>query len=116
MSPPINAPASTSIFTRGSRAVGADRRRKFLLADQRNRVHRDTLATDVVAIGLGDRAHRHLAHLRAAAHHDDALAVDAGERRRLLTVFDADRTQSAGGCSDRLDGDRAVVVGSVNSK
>ncbi len=34
------------------------------------------LAADVVAVGFGDRADGHLAHLRAAAHDDDALAVD----------------------------------------
>ena len=37
---------------------GADRRGQLLLADQRNRVDRDALAADVVAVGLGDRAHR----------------------------------------------------------
>ena len=59
-----------------------------LLADQRDGVDRDVLAADVVAVGLGDRADRHLADLRAAAHDDDPLAVDPLERRRHLEAAD----------------------------
>ena len=33
-------------------------------------------AADIVPVGFGDRAQRDLAHLRAATHDDDALAVD----------------------------------------
>ena len=51
-----------------------------MFADQRNRVDRDALAADVVSVRFGDRAERHLADLRAAAHDDDALAVDPLER------------------------------------
>ena len=68
---------------------GSDGAGEFLLADERNRVDRDPLAADVVAVGLGDGAERHLADLRAAAHDDDALAVDLGERRRQLDARDA---------------------------
>ncbi len=64
----------------------ADRAGERFLADERNRVDRDPLAADVVPIGLRDRAERHLADLRPAAHDDDALAVNLRERRRR---FDA---------------------------
>ena len=59
-----------------------------LLADERNRVHRDALAADVVPIRLADRADRHLADLRAAADDDHALAVDGHQRRRLFDAPD----------------------------
>jgi hypothetical protein len=50
-----------------------------------------------VAIGFGDRAHRDLSHLRAAAHDDDALAVDLGERWRFADLFDTvERAQHPG--------------------
>ena len=68
------------------RADGAGER---VFADERDRVDRDVLAADVVAIGFGDRADRHLADLRAAAHDDDALAVDLVERRRQFDARDA---------------------------
>ena len=66
-----------------------DGRGERLLADEGNRVHRDVLAADVVAVGLGNGAERHLADLRAAPHDDDALAVHAREGRRLLGPLDA---------------------------
>ena len=55
------------------------RLRERLLAHEGDRVHRDVLAADVVAVGLGDGADRHLADLGPAAHDDDPLAVDALE-------------------------------------
>ena len=51
-----------------------------LLPHQRNRIHRDALAADVVTIGLADGADGDLPHLRAAADDDDALAVDGQQR------------------------------------
>src|SRR5215208_2873623 len=60
-----------------------------LLTDERDGVHRDLLATDVVPVGLGHGAHHDLAHLGAAAHHDYPLAVDLAERRRPLDGGDA---------------------------
>ena len=57
-----------------------------LFADQRNGVDRDPLAADVVAVGFGDGAERDLADLRAAAHDDDALAVDGAQRGDALEV------------------------------
>ena len=80
---------------------GADRARQRLLADQRNRVDRDALAADVVAIGFGDRAERDLPDLRAAAHDDDALAVDLRERRRQLDARHAGDLPQV--VDDRLD-------------
>ena len=72
-----------------------------LLADQRNGVDRDALAADVVAVGLGDGAERHLPDLRAAAHDDDALAVDALERLHdRQAAHDRQRAQVA---RQRLD-------------
>src|SRR5206468_11168584 len=50
------------------------------LADERDGVHRDALAADVVAVRFGDRADGDLPDLRAAAHDDDPLAVDRLER------------------------------------
>ena len=47
------------------------------------------LAADVVPIRFDDRAHRHLADLRAAAHDDDALAVHLPERLREVDAHDA---------------------------
>ena len=47
----------------------------------RNRVDRDALAADVVAIGFGNRPHRDHPDLSAAAHHDHPLAVDPSEGR-----------------------------------
>ena len=59
---------------------GTHRGGDCVLADERDRVHRDALAADVVTVRLADRANRHLAHLRAAAHDDHALAVDLHQR------------------------------------
>ena len=42
-----------------------------------------------MAIRFGDRAERDLTDLRAAAHHDDALAVDFDQRRRFFDADDA---------------------------
>ena len=84
MSPPMIEPARTSSRTRGSRTTARTALGELLLADERNRVDRDPLAADVVTVGLGDRAERDLPDLRAAAHDDDALAVDLRERRRQL--------------------------------
>ena len=53
---------------------------QFLFAHQGDGVHRNMFAADVVTVGFGDRAYGHLAHLRAAAHDDDALAVYGLER------------------------------------
>src|SRR5207248_8299364 len=44
------------------------------LANDWNRVDADLLAANVVAVGLGDCAQRHLPDLRAAADDDNALA------------------------------------------
>ena len=98
---------------------------QLLLADQGNRVHGDALAADVVAIGLRDRPHRHLAHLRAAAHDDDALAVDVlndGVSLTAATPATARRPVSAPVNRSPLDSARADPElvegssGSVNSK
>ena len=67
---------------------GAHGFRERLFADQRNRVHRDLLAADVVTIGFRDGADRHLSDLRAASDDDDSLAVDPLERRRDLQAPD----------------------------
>src|ERR1035441_430282 len=58
---------------------GADGIGQFLFAHQRDGVHRNVFAADVVAVGFGDGADGYLAHLRAATHDDDALAVDGLE-------------------------------------
>ena len=63
------------------RADGSGER---LFSHERNRIDGDAFAADIVTIRLGDRAERHLPDLRAAAHDDDALAVDLGERGNLL--------------------------------
>jgi len=62
---------------------------QLLLADKRDRVDRDALAADVVAVGLGHRALRHHADLRAATDDDDALAVDPLEGRNHVHALDA---------------------------
>ena len=80
ISPPMRAPASTRISARGQARHGAHRVGQRLLPHQGNGIHRDALAADVVAIGLADGAHGHLADLGAAADDDDALAVDGQER------------------------------------
>ena len=58
----------------------AHRGRQLVLSDERDRVDRDALPADVVAVCLADGTDRHLAHLRAAAHDDHALAVDLHQR------------------------------------
>ena len=83
---------------------------QFLLAHQRNRVHRDVFAANVVPVRLAHGADRHLPHLRAAAHDDDALAVDRLQRLDHLHA----RAQSAGR-ADRPSGPRAPP-GSTTSK
>ena len=88
IAPPISAPASTTTRARGQPRDGADGRGQRLLADERNRVHRDALAADVVAIGLADGADGDLPDLCASADDDHALAVDRHQRRRFLDVPD----------------------------
>jgi len=64
---------------------------QLLLANQRDRVDRDALAADVVAVGLGHRALRHHADLGAAADDDHPLAVDAlkgGHHTHALHALD----------------------------
>ena len=56
-------------------------RRQLVLADERNGVDRDTFASDVVPIGLGNRAEGDLTDLGTAPHDHDPLAVDMGHRR-----------------------------------
>jgi len=68
----------------GSHRVG-----QLLLTDQRDRVDRDALAADVVAVGFGHRALRHHADLGAAADHDHALAIDPLEGRNHVHALDA---------------------------
>ncbi len=63
-------------FTRGRRHGGAHGGGERLYAFERNRIHRDVFAADVVAIRFADRTHSHLSHLRASADDDDALAVN----------------------------------------
>jgi hypothetical protein len=76
----MSEPASTSARARGQARHGTHGLGERRLADERDRVDRDVLATDVVPVGLGDRADRHLPDLRAAADDDHALAVDPRER------------------------------------
>jgi hypothetical protein len=54
----------------------ADCLRKRLLTYQRNRIHRDMFAADVMPVRLDDRSQSHLTDLRPAAHDDDPFAVD----------------------------------------
>ena len=68
----------------GQAPNGADRVRQRFLPNQRYGVDRNVLASNVVAVGFRDRAHRNLAHLSAAAHDDDALAVDFLKRLHNL--------------------------------
>src|ERR1700682_2362950 len=63
ISPPMSEPASTSARARGSPAPA-----------------------HVVAVGLGDGADRDLTDLGAAAHDDDALAVDHLQRLHELHI------------------------------
>ncbi len=67
---------------------GADCRGQRFLADERNRVDRDALAADVVAIGFADGPDRDLPDLCASADDDHALAVDRHQRRRFLDATD----------------------------
>lgn len=65
----------------GQSGDGDDRLGELRFSHQRDGVDRDALAADVVPIRLTDRAQRHLADLRTAAHDDDLLAVDRRQRR-----------------------------------
>ena len=65
----------------------ANCRRDGRLAHEGNRIDRDALATDVVAVCLADRPQRHLADLSTAADHDDPLAIDLGKRRHLFEAL-----------------------------
>src|SRR6185437_7007797 len=49
---------------------------QLLLAHQRNRIHRDMLAANIMPVGLHDSADGHLADLRPAAHNNDALPIN----------------------------------------
>ena len=80
------------------------------LADQGNRVDRDALAADVVTVRFGDGPERHLADLGPAAHDDDALAVNLGQRRRLLERHHALRL------AQFVENPRHLSLGAVNSK
>ena len=66
----------------GARQVGdgAHGAGDVLLAHERDRVHGDPLAAQVVAVRLGHRAERDLRHLRAAADDDDPLAEHRVQR------------------------------------
>jgi hypothetical protein len=55
---------------------GADGCGKVLLADQRDRVHADLLAAQVVAVRFADGAEDRLGDLGPAADDDEALAED----------------------------------------
>ena len=55
-----------------------------LLAHERDGVHRDALAPEVVTVGLGDRAQAHLGDLRPAADDDHPLAEDLAQGRPRL--------------------------------
>src|SRR6187431_1940607 len=72
MSPPMIEPARTSSRARG-RSDRPDRGRDVALADERDRVDRDQLPAQVVAIRLGHGPQRDLGDLGAATHDDDAL-------------------------------------------
>ena len=74
----------------------ANRRGQLVFADQGDRVDRDSLAPDVVPVGLGDGALRHHADLRAAADDDHALAVDALESRHEADLRDSLQTLQVG--------------------
>ena len=67
----------------------ADRVGDLALADERDRVHGDPLAAQVVPVRLGHRAELHLRDLRPAADDDDALAEDLAQRRPGLRPGDA---------------------------
>ena len=79
----------------------ADRGRDVGLADEGDRVDRDPLAAQVVAIGLAHRSERDLGDLRATADHDDPLAIDPSEVRRLLHQPDSGDLTHVG--ENRLD-------------
>src|SRR5205807_8186411 len=63
---------------------GAHRVGQVLLADDGNGVDTDLLATDVVAIGLSNRAERNLPHLRTTTDDNDAFAKDFEHARDTL--------------------------------
>ena len=75
----------------GTRQVDdrSDRVGDRLLADERDRVDRDALAAQVVPVGLGHGAQRHLRDLRAAADDDHPLAEDPVHRPRPVDRLDA---------------------------
>ena len=80
MSPPMIDPARTSIRARWQVRDRPDGVGDVVLADERDRVDRDPLAAEVVAVGLRDRAQRDLGDLRAAADDDHPLAEHLGQR------------------------------------
>ena len=67
----------------GARQVGdgSDGGGDVLLAHERDGVHGDALAPEVVAVGLGDRTQAHLGDLRPAADDDHPLAEDLAQGR-----------------------------------
>ena len=74
----------------GTRQVrdGADGGGDGRLADERDGVHRDALAAQVVAVRLAHRAERDLGDLRPATDDDDALAEDGAEGLRPMDGAD----------------------------
>jgi hypothetical protein len=69
---------------------------ELFLADQGDGVYGDLLPTDVVPVGLGDRANNNLPDLRPATDHDDPLPVNLLERGRPLDrPHDGQRLQIA---------------------
>ena len=91
----------------GARQVGhgAHGGGDLVLAHEGHGVDRDALATQVVAVALGDRAKRHLGHLGTAADDDDALAEDLAQRRPR-----AGRVHAGHGFGDLGRLDRAEVA------
>ena len=80
-----------------ARQVGhrPDGGRDVRLADERDRVDADPLAAQVVAVGLADRAERHLGDLGAATDHDHPLAEDLVERARPVDRPDVGQDRSS---------------------
>jgi hypothetical protein len=78
----------------GPRQVGhrANRRGDVHLADERDRIDADPLATEVVAIGLADRTKGDLGDLGATTDDDDALAEDAAEGSRSADGLDVGKS------------------------
>src|SRR4051794_25113305 len=80
---------------------GADGGRDVVLPDQWDRVDADPLATEVVPVGLADRAERDLRDLRPTTDDDDPLAEDPIERACQMDGTDVD---------ERFEGRRERVL------